>query len=113
MAMNNVEWTPENIKKAERICKETQQLVIIKNIDEVVENTTGWIPEIIPTPRGPCLESSGGKVEPQDKTPAGFRAAPVGLLGSGTATPRHLPLAAFLFGQGALSWVLGTLQARV
>ncbi|XP_036782022.2 putative DBH-like monooxygenase protein 2 [Manis pentadactyla] len=113
MAMNNVEWTPENIKKAERICKETQQLVVIKNIDEVVENTTGWIPEIIPAPRGPCLESSGGKVEPQDKIPAGFRAAPGALLRSGAAAPRHLPFAALLFGQGALSWLLATLRAGV
>ncbi|XP_042833363.1 DBH-like monooxygenase protein 2 isoform X2 [Panthera tigris] len=113
MAMNNVEWTPENIKKAEKACKEAQQTVIIKTIDEVVENTTGWIPEIIRAPRGPCLESSGGKVEPQDKTPAGFRAAPIALLGSSTATLRCLPLAALLFGQGALSWLLATLQVGV
>ncbi|XP_046951214.1 putative DBH-like monooxygenase protein 2 [Lynx rufus] len=113
MAMNNVEWTPENIKKAERACKEAQQTVIIKTIDEVVENTTGWIPEIIRAPRGPCLESSGGKVEPQDKTPAGFRAAPIALSGSSTATLRCLPLAALLFGQGALSWLLATLQVGV
>lgn len=33
MAMNNVEWTPENIKKAEKACKEAQQMVIIKTID--------------------------------------------------------------------------------
>ncbi|XP_077020640.1 DBH-like monooxygenase protein 2 [Tamandua tetradactyla] len=109
MAMNNVEWTPENIKKAEKACKEAQQTVIIKTIDEVVENTTGWIPDIVPTPRGPCLESTGGKVEPQDKTPAGFRAAPVVLLDSSTATLRCLPLAALLFGQGALSWLLASL----
>uniref|UniRef100_A0A8C9D4T2 DOMON domain-containing protein n=1 Tax=Panthera leo TaxID=9689 RepID=A0A8C9D4T2_PANLE len=113
MAMNNVEWTPENIKKAEKACKEAQQTVIIKTIDEVVENTTGWIPEIIRAPRGPCLESSGGKVEPQDKTPAGFRAAPIALLGSSTTTLRCLPLAALLFGQGALSWLLATLQVGV
>uniref|UniRef100_A0A8C4LNH7 DOMON domain-containing protein n=1 Tax=Equus asinus TaxID=9793 RepID=A0A8C4LNH7_EQUAS len=113
MAMNNVEWTPENIKKAEKACKEAQQMVIIKTIDEIVENTTGWISEIIPTPRGPCLESSGGKVEPQDKIPAGFRAAPMALSGSETATPRHLPLAALFFGQGALSWLLATLQVGV
>ncbi|XP_045046986.2 putative DBH-like monooxygenase protein 2 isoform X2 [Desmodus rotundus] len=112
MAMNNVEWTPENIRTAEKACKEAQQMVIIKTIDEMVENTTGWIPEIIPTPRGPCLESSGGKVEPQDETPAGFRAAaPMPLLASGTATLSHLPLAALLFGQGAFSWLLATLQA--
>eukprot|EP00069_Balaena_mysticetus_P011320 bmy_21251T0 len=111
MAMNNVEWTPENIKKAEKACKEAQQTVIIKTIDELVENTTGWIPEIIPAPRGPCLESSRGKVEPQDRTPAGFRAAPIALSGSSTATPRRLPLTALLFGQGAVSWLLATLQA--
>lgn len=33
MAMNNVEWTPENIKKAEKACKQSQQMVIIKTID--------------------------------------------------------------------------------
>ncbi|EPQ13200.1 DBH-like monooxygenase protein 2 [Myotis brandtii] len=113
MAMNNVEWTLENIKKAEKACKEAQQTVLIKTIDEVVENTTGWIPEIIPTPRGPCLESSGGKVEPQDETPAGFRAAPMALLASGNATLRHLPMAALLFGQGAFFWLLATLQAGI
>ncbi|XP_067601709.1 DBH-like monooxygenase protein 2 [Pseudorca crassidens] len=111
MAMNNVEWTPENIKKAEKACEEAQQMVIIKTIDELVENTTGWIPEIIPAPRGPCLESSRGKVEPQDRTPVGFRAAPMTLSGSSTATPRRLPLTALLFGQGAMSWLLATLQA--
>lgn len=82
-------------------------------LQELVENTTGWIPDIIPTTRGPCLESSGGKVEPQDKTPAGFRAAPVALSGSSTATLRRLSLAALLFGQGALSWLLATLQVGV
>ena len=87
------------------------QPTIFLLLQEMVENTTGWIPEIIPTPRGPCLESSGGKVEPQDETPAGFRAAaPRPLLASGTATLSH-PLAALLFGQGAFSWLLATLQA--
>ncbi|CAO2603308.1 DBH-like monooxygenase protein 2 [Lemmus lemmus] len=113
MVLNNVEWTPENIKKAEKACKESQQTVLIKTIDEEVENTTGWIPDIIPTPRGPCLESSGGKVEPQDKTPAGFRAAPMALSGSNTATLRHLPLFVILFLQGTLSWLLAVLQTGV
>ncbi|XP_028381024.1 putative DBH-like monooxygenase protein 2 isoform X1 [Phyllostomus discolor] len=114
MAMNNVEWSPESIRVAEKACKEVQQTVIIKTIDEIVENMTGWIPEIIPTPRGPCLESWGGKVEPQDETPAGFRAAaPMPLSASGTATLSHIPLAALLFGQGAFSWLLATLQAGV
>ncbi|XP_049750555.1 putative DBH-like monooxygenase protein 2 [Elephas maximus indicus] len=112
MAMNNVEWTPENIKKAEKACKEAQQTVIIKTIDEVVENTTGWIPDIIPTPRGPCLESTGGKVEPHDKTPAGFRAKPLSLSGASMASPGSLPLATLLFTQGTLSLFLATLQAR-
>ena len=80
-------------------------------LQELVENTTGWIPEIIPAHRGPCLESSRGKVEPQDRTPAGFRAAPMALSGSSTATPRRLPLTALLFGQGAVSWLLATLRA--
>ncbi|XP_075809950.1 DBH-like monooxygenase protein 2 [Microtus pennsylvanicus] len=113
MVLNNVEWTPENIKKAEKACKESQQTVLIKTIDEEEENTTGWIPDIIPTPRGPCLESSGGKVEPQDKTPAGFRAAPMALSGSNTATLRHLPLVVILFLQGTLSWLLAMLQTGV
>uniref|UniRef100_I3M6X8 Putative DBH-like monooxygenase protein 2 n=1 Tax=Ictidomys tridecemlineatus TaxID=43179 RepID=I3M6X8_ICTTR len=113
MVMSSIEWTPESIKKAERACKESQQIVVIKTIDELVENTTGWIPDIIPTPRGPCLESSGGKVEPQDHTPAGFRAAPVALSGSSTAALNHLPLAALLFMQGTLSWLLAMLQPEV
>lgn len=33
MAMSSVEWTPENIKKAEKACKEAQQTVLIKTID--------------------------------------------------------------------------------
>ncbi|XP_005365928.1 DBH-like monooxygenase protein 2 [Microtus ochrogaster] len=113
MVLNNVEWTPENIKKAEKACKESQQTVLIKTIDEEEENTTGWIPDIIPTPRALCLESSGGKVEPQDKTPAGFRAAPMALSGSNTATLRHLPLVVILFLQGTLSWLLAMLQTGV
>ncbi|XP_059112561.1 DBH-like monooxygenase protein 2 [Peromyscus eremicus] len=113
MVLSNVEWTPENIKKAEKACKESQQTVLIKTIDEEVENTTGWIPDIIPAPRGPCLESSGGKVEPQDKSPAGFRAAPMALSGSNTANLRHLPLVAILFLQGTLSWLLAMLQTGV
>ncbi|XP_028637873.1 DBH-like monooxygenase protein 2 [Grammomys surdaster] len=113
MVLNNVEWTPENIKKAEKACKESQQTVLIKTIDEEVENTTGWIPDIIPTPRGSCLESSGGKVEPQDKTPAGFRAVPMALSGSHADTLRHLPMVAVLFLQGSLSWLLAMLQTGV
>lgn len=83
--------------------------ILVLLLQETVENTTGWIPEIIPSPRGPCLESIGGKVEPQDKTPAGFRAAPVALSGSGPATLRCLSLVALLFGQGALFWLLAIL----
>ncbi|XP_075413534.1 putative DBH-like monooxygenase protein 2 [Tenrec ecaudatus] len=112
MAMNNIEWTPENIKKAETACKEAQQIVVIKTIDEVVENTTGLIPDIVPTPRGPCLESTGGKVEALDKTPAGFRATPLALSSASTASPRDLSLATLLFAQGALSWLFASLQAR-
>lgn len=52
-------------------------------------------------------------MEPQDQTPAGFRAAPVALSGSSTATLRCLPLAALLFGQGVLSWLLATLRVGV
>ncbi|XP_051007499.1 DBH-like monooxygenase protein 2 [Acomys russatus] len=113
MVLNNVEWTPENIKKAEKACKESQQTVLIKTIDEEVENATGWIPDIIPTPRGPCLESSGGKVEPQDKSPAGFRAAPMAFSGSSTASLRHLPLVAVMFLQCTVSWLLAMLQIGV
>lgn len=40
MAMNNVEWTPESIKKAEKACKEAQQTVIIKTIDVSVPGET-------------------------------------------------------------------------
>lgn len=52
-------------------------------------------------------------MEPQDNTPAGFKAEPVALSGSSTAGLRHLPLAALLFGQGALSWLLANLQVGV
>nr|XP_004661136.2 putative DBH-like monooxygenase protein 2 [Jaculus jaculus] len=113
MVMDNVEWTPENIKKAEKACKESQQTVMIKTLDEQIENTTGWIPDIIPTPRGSCLESSGGKVEPQDKTPTGFRAVPMALYSLSIPILRPLPLVALLFLQGTLSWLLATLQDRV
>ena len=40
MAMNNVEWTPENIRTAEKACKEAQQMVIIKTIDVSVPGDT-------------------------------------------------------------------------
>ncbi|XP_010606010.1 putative DBH-like monooxygenase protein 2 [Fukomys damarensis] len=113
MVMNNVEWTPENIKTAEKACKEARQTVMLKTIDELIENTTGWIPDIIPTPRGPCLESSGGKVEPQDQTLAGFRDAPGALSGSNTATLRSIHLAALLFLQGTVPWLLAMLQTGI
>ncbi|XP_027701964.1 putative DBH-like monooxygenase protein 2 [Vombatus ursinus] len=109
MAMNNVEWTPEIIKKAEKACKEADQVVIIKTIDEMVRNQTGHIPDILPTPRGPCLESSGGKVEPGDKTPAGFRAAPPIHSGS---SPKP-PLTTLLLLQGGFSWLLFSLQGAI
>lgn len=41
MALSNVEWTPESIKKAEKACKEAQQTVIIKTIDVSVLGDTG------------------------------------------------------------------------
>lgn len=40
MAMNNVEWTPESIRTAEKACKEAQQMVIIKTIDVSVPGDT-------------------------------------------------------------------------
>ena len=52
-------------------------------------------------------------MEPQDKTPAGFREAPIVLSRASSATLRCLPLAALLFGQGALSWLLATLQSGI
>lgn len=52
-------------------------------------------------------------MEPQDETPAGFRAAPMALLASGNATLRTLPMAALLFGQGAFFWLLATLQTGI
>ncbi|XP_012877099.1 PREDICTED: putative DBH-like monooxygenase protein 2 [Dipodomys ordii] len=106
IVLENIDWTPENIRKAEKACKEARQTVMIKTINELIENTTGWIPDITPAPRGPCLESSGGKVEPQDKNPAGFRAAPVALPHSNMATPAAFPLAALLWLHGALLWLL-------
>ncbi|XP_044534935.1 putative DBH-like monooxygenase protein 2 [Gracilinanus agilis] len=65
--LNDIEWNNESIQKAEEACRDSEQLVIIKSVDEVVRNETGRIPIITPTPRGSCLESSGGKVESEDK----------------------------------------------
>ncbi|XP_051818205.1 putative DBH-like monooxygenase protein 2 [Antechinus flavipes] len=64
--LNDIEWNNESIQKAEEVCRDSEQVVIIKSVNEVVRNETGWIPSIISPPRGPCLESSGGKVESQD-----------------------------------------------
>ncbi|KAB0404150.1 hypothetical protein E2I00_018882 [Balaenoptera physalus] len=105
MATNKVEWTPENIKKAEKACKEAQQTVIIKTIDVRASGKHNRLD----SGNHPCSPGSllgvlqrpppGG--QNQDRTPAGFRAAPMALSGSSTATPRRLPLTALLFGQGA------------
>ncbi|XP_028914011.1 putative DBH-like monooxygenase protein 2 [Ornithorhynchus anatinus] len=108
MAMSEVEWTEENIRKAERACREADQVVVIKTIDEVVTNRTGHIPAIAATMRGPCVASSGGKVEAQDQIPAGFRATPSS---SGLARVSRLPpplLAAILLLQGAALRLLDT-----
>ncbi|XP_038621348.1 putative DBH-like monooxygenase protein 2 [Tachyglossus aculeatus] len=88
MVMSGVDWTEENIRKAERACQEADQVVIIKTIDEMVTNRTGHIPAIAAPVRGSCVESSGGKVEAQDQIPAGFRAAPSS---SGPASAGRLP----------------------
>ena len=49
MAMSNVEWTLESIKKVEKACKEAQQTVIIKTIDVSVLGDTAlsglWLKE--------------------------------------------------------------------
>ncbi|KAG8523360.1 putative DBH-like monooxygenase protein 2 [Galemys pyrenaicus] len=44
MVLNNVEWTPETIKKSEKVCKEAQQVVVIKTIDVSVriQDATPW-----------------------------------------------------------------------
>jgi hypothetical protein len=40
MILNNVEWTQENIKKAEKACKESLQTVMIKTINVCVPRDT-------------------------------------------------------------------------
>lgn len=43
MAMSNVDWTPENIKMAEKACKEAQQTVVIKTIDVSPKTHYKWL----------------------------------------------------------------------
>uniref|UniRef100_A0ABM5FCS0 DBH-like monooxygenase protein 2 n=1 Tax=Pogona vitticeps TaxID=103695 RepID=A0ABM5FCS0_9SAUR len=58
MAINLVEWDNDTIKKAEKTCKEVDQIVIIKTIDEVVRNDTGFIRDIIDSEPLPCKDIS-------------------------------------------------------
>ncbi|XP_066468734.1 putative DBH-like monooxygenase protein 2 [Tiliqua scincoides] len=57
MAINMVEWNNDSIKRAEQACKEAEQIVLIKTIDEVVRNETGFIRDIVDPEPPPCKKA--------------------------------------------------------
>ncbi|KAH0628524.1 hypothetical protein JD844_009834 [Phrynosoma platyrhinos] len=66
-AIDLVEWNNETIKKAEKACKEADQTVVIKTIDELVRNETGFIREIADNIQVPCKDISRTRIASQAK----------------------------------------------
>ncbi|XP_044274850.1 putative DBH-like monooxygenase protein 2 [Varanus komodoensis] len=75
MAINLVEWDKETVQKAEKACKEADQIMLVKTIDELVKNETSFIRDIVDTTPGPCKDISKSRAVPRPKRQAEIQAA--------------------------------------
>ncbi|XP_060092503.1 putative DBH-like monooxygenase protein 2 [Heteronotia binoei] len=103
MAINMVDWNNETAKQAEKACKEADQIVVIKTIDEVVVNETGFIRDIESGPM-PCKNSIQNESSAEPEGQAKFQAAVTS--SSTLSTKAVLPFPALLFIHLGFPWLL-------
>ncbi|XP_015281365.1 PREDICTED: putative DBH-like monooxygenase protein 2 [Gekko japonicus] len=104
MAINLVDWNNDTAKKAEKACKEVDQIVIIKTIDEVVVNETGFIRDIIETQPLPCKRIFENEPTAETEGQGKFLAD---VMSSGALDMKAtLPLPVLLFVHFGFPWLL-------
>uniref|UniRef100_H9GQJ2 DOMON domain-containing protein n=1 Tax=Anolis carolinensis TaxID=28377 RepID=H9GQJ2_ANOCA len=105
MAINLVDWDNETIKKAEKACKEAEQTVIIKTIDELVRNETSFIREISDTILAPCKDISRAIPAPWLKRQTEYKATPP-TTAKALGAKSIFPLPPLLFLSWCFTWLL-------
>ncbi|XP_063152745.1 putative DBH-like monooxygenase protein 2 [Candoia aspera] len=110
MAISNVEWNNETIKKAEKACKEAPQVIRIRTIDEVEMNETGFIRDIADSKPIPCQTSSRGMtMAPQPEGQAKYR--PIRAVASKAISIRSIfPFPSLLLVPLGFAWLLTSPQ---
>ncbi|KAL8202803.1 UNVERIFIED_CONTAM: hypothetical protein K2H54_025713 [Gekko kuhli] len=103
MAINLVDWNNDTTKQAEKACKEAEQIVIIKTIDEVIVNETGFIRDIIDTEPLPCKRIFGS--EPTAETEGQAKFPAVMMSSSAPDTKATLLLPVLLFVHFGFPWL--------
>ncbi|XP_062984506.1 putative DBH-like monooxygenase protein 2 [Elgaria multicarinata webbii] len=112
MAINMVEWDNETIKQAEKACKEADQIILIKTIDEVLKNETSFIRDIVLPEPLPCRDISRTMPAPRPKRQAKNQAASTAA--SKAPSPKDIcPLPALLFIPLGFAWFLTAYQCRL
>nr|XP_008114858.1 PREDICTED: DBH-like monooxygenase protein 2 [Anolis carolinensis] len=105
MGINLVDWDNETIKKAEKACKEAEQTVIIKTIDELVRNETSFIREISDTILAPCKDISRAIPAPWLKRQTEYKATPP-TTAKALGAKSIFPLPPLLFLSWCFTWLL-------
>ncbi|CAI5796779.1 DBH-like monooxygenase 2 [Podarcis lilfordi] len=113
MAVNLVEWDQETIKKAEKACKEANQIVVIKTIDEVVRNETGFVRDIVDLEPEPCKDISRSPPAPPLERKAKHQATPPTVTSKALSPTGNFPFAGLLFIPLAFTWLLAPSQSRL
>ncbi|XP_077202561.1 putative DBH-like monooxygenase protein 2 [Paroedura picta] len=104
MAINMVDWNNETAKRAEKACKEADQIVIIKTIDEVVVNETGFVRDIIENEPMPCKHIFQDKPIAEPEAQARFQEE--AMMSSALNTKAAFPFPALLFVHLGFPWLL-------
>ncbi|XP_061465782.1 putative DBH-like monooxygenase protein 2 [Rhineura floridana] len=113
MAINLVEWDNETIKTAEKACKEADQIVMIKTIDELLRNETGFVRDIVDAEPPPCKDISTSMPGLQPEGQAKYQAAPPTVTSKALSTKGIFPFPALLFIPLGFTWLLASSQSRL
>ncbi|XP_048358837.1 putative DBH-like monooxygenase protein 2 [Sphaerodactylus townsendi] len=106
MAINLVDWNNDTAKQAEKACKEADQIVIIKTIDEVSVNETGFIRDIIEPDPVPCKNIFENEPTTEPEMPEMQAMYQAAVTSNALNTKARLPfLALFLIHLG-FTWLL-------
>ncbi|XP_053150205.1 DBH-like monooxygenase protein 2 isoform X1 [Hemicordylus capensis] len=113
MAINMVEWNNVSIKKAEKACKEADQIILIKTIDELVRNETGFVRDIIDTETPPCKDMSRNTPAPPPPERHARYLAATTVASKAPSAKSNWPLSALLFSHLGFTWLLTSPLGRL